>query len=138
MFCPSCRDEFRDDVQWCPDCEVDLVRELGPEQLPRLLAIERTLDPERLAAIVERLENVGIPYVLHAGTGLKSLDEDDESEPRLEPWEARIYVPGGRADEVTELLSGAAASPDGESPETSELPPETLDPEALKKPFEPR
>ena len=31
MFCPSCRSEFRADIQWCATCEVDLVGDLPKE-----------------------------------------------------------------------------------------------------------
>ena len=156
MFCPRCRDEFRNDVQKCPDCDVVLVHRLEPEAPPRLLAIDRTMDPDRLAAVVERLESADVPYVIEAGTGLKILDEDDDSEPRAEAWEARIYVPGFLQDRAAELLSGVAEANDivpgrftervlermagvEPSPEDAlETPTERLDPASLVKPFDPR
>jgi membrane protease YdiL (CAAX protease family) len=31
MFCPSCKDEFREGFSWCPDCDVALVETLPDE-----------------------------------------------------------------------------------------------------------
>lgn len=31
-YCPSCREEFRKGVTWCPDCDVELVAQLPPRR----------------------------------------------------------------------------------------------------------
>ena len=31
-WCPKCKNEYREGITHCPDCDIDLVEELLPEQ----------------------------------------------------------------------------------------------------------
>ena len=45
-YCPSCRGEFRDEIEWCQACDAALVAELGPDYF----------DPETCASLLESRE----------------------------------------------------------------------------------
>jgi hypothetical protein len=157
MFCPNCRDEFRDGISFCPDCDVALVPELPAETPARLSIILTTQDPDRLAILVEQLESARIPYVVEAGTALSLLEDD--SAPELsspQDWKARLWVPGDFAARAAQMVAETAkpgflkvlsqrmseeavvpAAPDeAETVEVEEA--DTLDPEELKNPVRPR
>ena len=155
MFCPKCRDEFRAGISTCPDCDLPLVEGL-PEDVPgRLSIIETTRDPDRLAILLEQLENARVPYVVEAGTALSLLEDDsapDISSP--EDWRARLWTPGNFATRAAELIAETAApgffkalsqrigAEDAEPPapqaalDLEEA--EPLDPDELKNPVRPR
>jgi hypothetical protein len=142
MFCPTCRDEFQADIRSCPDCHVDLVPEL-----PRLVLIERTRDPDRLARLIEALEKADVPYVIEAGTALSILDGDEEPPTSPELWRARLWVSGSAqqraADVITAANDEAESVADGATEDVvdaAEVLEETenLDPSDLQKPVEPR
>jgi hypothetical protein len=122
----------------CPDCGIDLVEDLPEQSPPRLSILETTRDADRLAILLEQLENAQVPYVVEAGTALSLLD--DESGPDLsapDPWQARLWIPGSFGARAAEAI---AKSPD---PETRNEPVEpeeveALDPEDLKNPVQPR
>ena len=157
MFCPKCRDEFREGITTCPDCDVYLVEEL-PEDVPaRLSIIETTRDPDRLATLLEQLENARVPYVVEAGTAISLLENDsapDISSP--EDWRARLWTPGNFAARAAELIAevaapgffkslsqriGAEEAEPAAPPEVERLDLEeaqTLDPAELKNPVRPR
>jgi hypothetical protein len=67
-FCPSCRDEFEDWVEICPDCNVDLVDEL-PSPTPKqpryinedLVTIAAFPYPGTAYIMSSKLEAAGIP-----------------------------------------------------------------------------
>jgi hypothetical protein len=157
MFCPSCRDEFRDGISFCPDCDVALVPELPEETPARLSIILTTQDPDRLAVLVEQLEGARLPYVVEAGTALSLLEDD--SAPELsspEDWKARLWVPGDFASQAAEMVAETAkpgfvealskriaedpgepaARDETKSVDVGEA--ATLDPEDLKNPVRPR
>jgi hypothetical protein len=81
MFCPNCRSEYRAGFTHCPDCDLDLVDELGPppeaepvgvKQGPRKLVevfLGRRVDADLLASL---LESNGIPAYIQ-GAGASSL-----------------------------------------------------------------
>jgi hypothetical protein len=157
MFCPSCRDEFRDGISFCPDCDVALVPELPEETPARLSIVVTTRDPDRLALLVEQLESARVPYIVEAGTALSLLEDD--SAPELsapEDWKARLWVPGDFAARAAEMvaetakpgflkamsqrMSEEAGDPtnrdETETVEVAEA--VTLDPQDLKNPVRPR
>jgi hypothetical protein len=157
MFCPNCRDEFRDGISFCPDCDVALVPELPDETPARLSIIVTTQDPDRLAVLVEQLESARVPYVVEAGTALSLLEDDSAAELSTpEDWKARLWVPGDFAARAAEMVAETAkpgflkamsqrmsedaaeqAVPDDE--ETVDVgEAATLDPEDLKNPVRPR
>jgi hypothetical protein len=143
VFCPKCRDEFRDGISRCPDCDVHLVRELPQEQAARLKLVDMTRDSDRLAVLLEQLENAQVPYVVEAGTALSLIENDEAPEiPFPDEWKARLFVPGNFAARAAEAISEipAAAPTNGEEPAPPVEPEEAeaLDPDALKNPVEPR
>jgi hypothetical protein len=135
VICPSCGDEFREGIAVCPDCGIALVAELPPEAPPRLASLETTGDPDRLAALLEKLETALVPYVVEAGTALSLIDDDSTPEPSApEPWQARIWVPGSSAIRAAEAIS--ATSAEASISEREEI--EPLDVADLKNPVQPR
>jgi hypothetical protein len=135
VFCPKCRDEFREGIAACPDCGVDLVEELPAESPPRLSILETTRSPDRLAILLGHLENAQVPYVVEAGTALSLLDDESAPEPTVpEPWEARVWVPAGFAAHATEAIAEGPSSASVDEPEEME----TLDAADLKNPVKPR
>jgi hypothetical protein len=57
MYCPKCRAEFVEGITKCPDCEVDLVEDLPPEDeiLYKDYATVYTTSDSGLIAIAESL-----------------------------------------------------------------------------------
>lgn len=146
MFCPTCRDEFQNGIRSCPDCGVDLVAEL-----PRLVLIERTRDPDRLTALVEGLERADVPYVIEAGTALSVLDGDEVEPPNSpELWRARLWVSGSAQQRAVDAIADVdteveanTASVDAATEDAADVADvveeaEDLDPKDLEKPVEPR
>jgi hypothetical protein len=141
VFCPKCRDEFRDGIRRCPDCEVDLVREMPDEPPARLSILEMTQDSDRLGALLDQLENAHVPYVVEAGTALSLLDDESGPEPSApDPWEARLWVPASFAARAAEAIAEAPApaTMDEASQPVEPEEAEALDPDELKNPVEPR
>lgn len=75
MYCPKCRDEFREGFKKCPDCKVELVEELpaetGPEYIEPVTVFE-TGDMGLLLVVQSVLEDAGIRYYAR-GAGLQNL-----------------------------------------------------------------
>ena len=141
MFCPKCRDEFRAEIATCPDCEIDLVEELLGESPPRLSILDVTPDPDRLAILLDQLENAQVPYVIEAGTALSMLGDESSPEPSSpEPWEARLWVPASFAERAAEAIAEAPASASMDEPGETDKPEEfePLDALDLKDPIQPR
>jgi hypothetical protein len=141
MFCPKCRDEFREGIRMCPDCGIDLVEEPPGESPPRLSILETTRNADRLATLLDQLEDAQVPYVVEAGTALSLLDNEDAPELSApDPWKARIWIPGSFGTRAAEAIAKAPApQPVAEPVETFEPEEaETLDPDALKNPVQPR
>ena len=144
VFCPQCRDEFRDGISKCPDCDVHLVRELPEEQAARLKLVEMTRDSDRLAVLLEQLENAQVPYVVEAGTALSLIENEEAPELSFpDEWKARLFVPGNfaaRAEEAIAEIPAAAPAANGKEAAAPVEPEEAeaLDPDALKNPVQPR
>lgn len=120
MFCPSCRAEFREGIERCPDCDVDLVHDEPPapgEPERKLVGVFRTAEPELLPILKGLLESSGIPYTIRGeellglfpGTGI-GLAIDTHSRA------AEVQVPAERAEEARRLL----ATVDLEEPESDD------------------
>lgn len=66
-FCPSCRYEYRAEVTKCPDCSVDLVEALAPEQESEWVELVRVAsypyDGDAQVALL-RLNSHGIHAVI--------------------------------------------------------------------------
>ena len=68
-FCPKCRAEYIEGVDTCEDCQVPLVAELPPKDVPDYVdLVELRRVPDELAGVMMKgvLENNGIEVVLWA------------------------------------------------------------------------
>ncbi len=117
MYCPDCRAEYREGIATCPDCEVQLVAEMPPENPDAdLVPVFETADVSLVPIVKSLLDSAGIPYVAQGEEALSVLP--------VGRWGAGISQSGrglaatfrveeGRAEEAAELLRPLA---DGESP----------------------
>ncbi len=68
-FCPKCRAEYVEGVDMCEDCQVSLVAELPPKDVPDYVEIvELQRVPDEVAGVMMKgiLENSGINVILRA------------------------------------------------------------------------
>jgi len=92
-FCPKCRFEYREGVEVCPDCNLDLVASLPPEDLRKKddwrrrkgepptsipspdeddtgwIALARLTSLQSAEMIIELLQEKDIPAVINSGVG---------------------------------------------------------------------
>jgi len=68
LFCPKCKYEYVKNVTKCPDCGVDLVEELTPDEdvitleYNELITVFESLNPVDIAISKSILEDANIPY----------------------------------------------------------------------------
>jgi hypothetical protein len=112
MICPECKAEYRPGITRCPECNVDLVATLPPEEhdAPELVPVYELHDPSDLLAVESALDGAGIPFELEdesavPGASLAGLDPMGRV--------AVVLVPRHRAQEAKELL-GADGDDEGE------------------------
>ncbi|MCE5252092.1 DUF2007 domain-containing protein [bacterium] len=75
MFCPVCRNEKREGISICPECNVPLVDELPPEQEPEYMEftpVFSTANPVLIAMAKSILQDAGIQYTVK-GENLQNL-----------------------------------------------------------------
>ena len=102
MYCPSCRDEFRPEIDRCPDCDVALVEELAPKDHSLdLVPIARAADRAELTVVRSILEGSGIPMVVE-GEDVPLLLSDDTV--TLPGDGITVRVPRSRSAEARDLL----------------------------------
>ncbi|MBW3663247.1 MAG: hypothetical protein KY469_09130 [Actinobacteria bacterium] len=83
LLCPSCGDEFHDDVRECPDCHVELAHPGAPPPPPRVDALLGRFRPEVAERVVAIVRDKGIDHeVIPAGE------------------EAEVLVPSGWRDDL--------------------------------------
>ena len=66
MFCPVCRDEYREGFRRCSDCDADLVEALPSVAEPapfEMVTVLETGDQSRIVVARSVLESAGIPCV---------------------------------------------------------------------------
>jgi hypothetical protein len=121
MYCPDCRAEYREGIEFCPDCEVRLVVELPPEGPDAdLVPIFETADVSLLPVVKSLLDSAGIPCVVQGEEALSVLPVGrwgagiSQSGRGLA---ATIRVDRARAREAEELLRPLSET---ESPADSE------------------
>jgi hypothetical protein len=121
MYCPECRAEYREGIEVCPDCEVQLVPTLPPEEpAAELVPVFETADVSLLPVVKSVLDSAGIPCVVQGDEALGVLPVGrwgagiSQSGRGLA---ATILVDRGRAEEAEELLRPMA---EGDLPEESE------------------
>lgn len=100
--CPRCRDEYRDGVERCAECDVPLVPEGAPLP-PQVDAVLGRFHTAAVAAIVDVLERRGIAHEL------RPLDGD-----RVELLVDRDFRDDLRAELVVNWSGLVAALPDEE------------------------
>jgi len=117
MYCPDCRAEYRDEIEICPDCEVQLVATLPPEDPDAdLVPVFETADVSLLPVVKSLLVSAEIPCVVQGEEALSVLPVGrwgagiSQSGRGLA---ATIRVEKGRAREAEELLRPLA---EGDSP----------------------
>ena len=108
MFCPECRAEYRDEIESCPDCEVQLVAALPPEDPDAdLVPVFETADVSLLPVVKSLLASAEIPCVVQGEEALSVLPVGrwgagiSQSGRGLA---ATIRVEKGRARDAEELL----------------------------------
>ena len=69
-----------------------------------LAPFHETWSSDELAAILEAFEELGVPYVVQAGTALSLLTQEVEASELPEEWHARILVAGGHHGRAREIL----------------------------------
>jgi membrane protease YdiL (CAAX protease family) len=131
MFCPQCGDEFREGFHRCPDCEVDLVEELGPEPVADaestaddepMVELGVTSDRLLLAVLKSTLEDAGIPYVLQGEESLALLPTLSSGGGTPRGFDVRVLV--RQADlEAASVLVDSVADVAGDSEDDGEPPP---------------
>ena len=111
MFCPSCRSEFRSGFTRCPDCDVDLVETLPPEdhEAENYVEVLETADPALVPFLRPTLESAGIPFLIEGEEGL-GLFPIGLGHTRFDSagLAVRVLVPEDRVDEARELLQSTA------------------------------
>jgi hypothetical protein len=62
MYCPICREEFREGFSWCPECHASLINVLSEEQVPEHLNLVSVFEGDSSSAAVVRsmIEGIGI------------------------------------------------------------------------------
>jgi hypothetical protein len=114
LFCPNCHDEFQDWVKVCPDCGVELVKQLPTRQvvlkpLPeRLITVadyhfstiaylsQAKLESEGIQSFIfdEHIINANWFYLIAIGGVKLKVGESDASEAIRILQEVRDFVPG--------------------------------------------
>lgn len=105
MICPECEDEFRDGIERCPDCDVDLVAQMKQPPAPepdRSEGVELfwASDPGFLAIAKSILEGASIAFWVQ-GEESMALFGTPKS------LSSQVYVPQSRYDEAMALLMEA-------------------------------
>ena len=102
MYCPTCRDEFRSEIERCPDCDVALVAELAPEDHSvELVPIVHAADHAELTVVRSILVGAEIPVAVE-GEDVPLLPSDDAI--TLPGDGITVLVPKRRSEEARSLL----------------------------------
>ena len=110
MFCPKCRNEYREGFTYCSDCDLTLVVELPPEptldvEYVDLVTVFKTGDPVYTALAKTILEEADI-YFFVKGEGPMGLFGAGRSGLGFGPFVNDIEIQVARHDieEATQLL----------------------------------
>lgn len=111
MFCPQCRDEYREGFDRCAYCGVPLVHSLPAEDGPpreEMTLLLKTPDIGKLAIVKSLLQSAEIPYIVQ-GEDAVSLFPMAYSSGffNQEAHGAEVFVPKGDLDAATRLLESA-------------------------------
>ena len=120
MYCPQCNSEYREGFVNCAECNVPLIEGVPPEveraeEEPLLRILLETTHPTPLDAIVVRLEEKNIPYIVQSGTAL-SLLEGVIHEILPADWKAIVLVPSEHLETAQRIAADASATTSDEEP----------------------
>lgn len=126
--CPECRDEFRSDVETCPDCGVRLLPgptpDSGPRDDERSIELVRTRDRLMLTRLAGLLDEAGIAYESDEGFVLSSIVGEVAQPVRVLVLESDAR----QAREILAALEGAELEAEGELEQGTD-PPDSITPE---------
>ena len=118
MFCAQCGGEFREGIEVCPDCEVQLVAELSAAEhdLEPFVIVFETAESAVLPVVESLLEGSGIPFSIR-NEGAMGLFPADGVGLLIDPAShaAQVQVPVRHAAAAKELLAAlpiAAVDPE--------------------------
>ena len=72
MFCPKCKSEYGEGIQKCPECDVDLVKELTEEDFVNFVKVFESSDPNLTVIIKSILDDADIKYFV-PGDNMQSI-----------------------------------------------------------------
>ncbi|MCF7793255.1 MAG: DUF2007 domain-containing protein [Candidatus Cloacimonetes bacterium] len=72
MFCPKCKAEYKQGITHCPECDVDLVDVILPDENVEFVKVFESADPGLTAIIKSVLEDSGIQYFVN-GENMQSI-----------------------------------------------------------------
>jgi hypothetical protein len=126
MYCPECLAEYRQGFNLCADCRIPLVEgplpaddQENPEQGNYLRILIETTHPVSLDAMVLRLEEERVPYIVQSGTALSIL-EGFTNEMLPEDWKAVVLVPGSFLEQARRIAAEVKNQPPQPAMEESE------------------
>jgi len=72
MFCSKCKAEYKPGISHCPECDVDWVETLPPEENVEFIKVFESSDPGLTAIIKSILDGAGIKYFV-TGENMQSI-----------------------------------------------------------------
>jgi hypothetical protein len=133
VICQFCEIEYSEGTKVCAECGCELAEALPPE------SDEVVLEPlgvaykrRQLAHLVERLETLGIPYVVYSGTALAMLESQGvKSVVFRSEWEARVLCMSSRREEAEVVWNEAEAMFEQEPNDAHVMAAEEAEPPAI-------
>ena len=98
MFCPKCKNEYREGIAFCPDCNCSLVDELSETQEPLLSLKSKTL----LDRFTAYLDHSGLVYIVEPNESTGKYDlycERVDNDRIMRAFSVFVSVETGRAFE---------------------------------------
>lgn len=118
MHCPECGMEYEAGVTECPDCEVELVDDLGEEDAADgtvFVPLVEATDVLFFSLVTSHLEEAGIPWFVQSEASRGVLPRDGGEAGSAGDQVAVIHVAERRLEGARRLAADAALSAVGES-----------------------